>query len=82
MTALLRTARRLLLSLLIAAPLTATAQNALRIDIAGVGAKQIPIAIFPFDTNDPLLTYGQTVAQVVRSNLARRYRLLMWSTTS
>lgn len=71
MTALLRTARRLLLSLLIAAPLTATAQNALRIDIAGVGAKQIPIAIFPFDTNDPLLTYGQTVAQVVRSNLAR-----------
>lgn len=52
-------------------PLIGTAQNVLRIDIAGLGDKQIPIAIAPLDTNDPALTYGQTVAQVVRANLAR-----------
>lgn len=50
---------------------TAHAQGALRIDIAGVGAKQIPIAIAPFDSNEPGNAYGLTAAQVVRSDLAR-----------
>lgn len=47
------------------------AQGALRIDIAGVGAKQIAIAIAPFDSNEPNNAYGITAAQVTRSDLAR-----------
>ncbi len=43
----------------------------LRIDITGVGTRQIPIAIAPFDATDAAKKYSQTVTDVVRADLAR-----------
>ena len=68
--------QRMLWSLISAAvlgffSLTAFAQSALRIDIAGVGARQIPIAVAPFDTSDAEAAFAKTVADVVRADLAR-----------
>lgn len=49
----------------------AQAQNALRIDIAGVGARQIPVAIAPFDAGPGQEALSQTINNVIRANLAR-----------
>lgn len=43
----------------------------LRIDITGVGTRQIPIAIAPFDANEAAKKFSQTVTDVVRADLAR-----------
>jgi len=49
-------------------------QNALRIDITGVGARQIPVAIAPFESATADTAFNQTVTQVIRSNLSRSGR--------
>ena len=43
----------------------------LRIDITGVGTKQIPIAVAPFDATETAKAFSQTVTDVVRADLAR-----------
>ena len=50
---------------------TAQAQTPLRIDITGVGAKQIPIAVAPFDATDPTQRLTRIVTDVIRADLAR-----------
>ncbi len=49
----------------------AVAQTPLRIDITGVGQRQIPVAVAPFDETDQTQRYGRIVTEVVRANLAR-----------
>lgn len=59
-----------MLSLMLAAT-QAFAQTPLRIDISGVGTRQIPIAIAPFDAKQNAEPYAQTVVDVIRADLAR-----------
>lgn len=49
----------------------AAAQTPLRIDITGVGQRQIPVAIAPFDETDQTQRYGRIVTEVIRADLAR-----------
>jgi TolB protein len=59
---------------LLLASFATLAQDALRIDIAGVGTRQIPIAIAPFKTETTEAAeaaFAQTVVSVIRANLAR-----------
>lgn len=51
--------------------LSAFAQNALRIDITGVGARQIPVAVAPFESAEASAKFAGTVASVIRANLIR-----------
>ncbi len=46
-------------------------QTPLRIDITGVGQRQIPVAVAPLDETDQTQRYGRIVAEVVRADLAR-----------
>ncbi len=46
-------------------------QTPLRIDITGVGQRQIPVAVAPFDETDQTQRYGRIVTEVVRADLAR-----------
>jgi TolB protein len=63
------------LVLLLAALLGHPAHAQLRVDIAGVGATQYPVAIADFASGDPA---GQQVAQVIRDDLNRtgQFRLI------
>jgi TolB protein len=47
------------------------AQAPLRIDITGVGSRQIPVAVAPFDTPESARTFSRTITDVIRANLAR-----------
>ena len=49
----------------------AQAQAPLRIDITGVGSRQIPVAVAPFDTPESARTFSRTITDVIRANLAR-----------
>ncbi len=49
----------------------AAAQTPLRIDITGVGQRQIPVAVAPFDETDQTQRYGRIVTEVIRADLAR-----------
>ncbi len=51
--------------------LPALAQSALRIDITGVGARQIPVAVAPFESAETDTKFASTVASVIRANLIR-----------
>lgn len=65
---------RALVSLLVLAPFFQAAHAQLRVDIAGVGATQYPIAIADF-SGDPK---GQLIGQVIRDDLSRsgQFRLI------
>lgn len=52
-------------------PIGLAQMTPLRIDITGVGTKQIPIAVVPFDTSETAKAFSQTVTDVVRADLAR-----------
>ncbi len=67
---------RLLLAIVIAMlfgliSAAAVAQTPLRIDITGVGQRQIPVAVAPFDEQDQTQRYGRIVTEVIRADLAR-----------
>lgn len=47
------------------------AQTPLRIDITGVGQRQIPVAVAPFDETEQTQRYGRIVTEVIRADLAR-----------
>ena len=47
------------------------AQAPLRIDITGVGSRQIPVAVAPFDASEPARNFSRTITDVIRANLAR-----------
>jgi TolB protein len=49
----------------------AHAQSPLRIDITGVGTKQIPVAVAPFDAQEPTQRLSRIVTDVIRADLAR-----------
>lgn len=49
----------------------AQAQAPLRIDITGVGSRQIPVAVAPFDVPEPAKNFSRTITDVIRANLAR-----------
>ena len=49
----------------------AAAQTPLRIDITGVGTRQIPVAVAPFDSTEPALKFSRTITDVIRADLAR-----------
>ena len=49
----------------------ATAQTPLRIDITGVGTRQIPVAVAPLDAASGTQDFATTVIDVVRANLQR-----------
>jgi TolB protein len=49
----------------------AAAQTPLRIDITGVGTRQIPVAVAPFDSTEPALKFSRTITEVIRADLAR-----------
>ncbi len=49
----------------------AQAQAPLRIDITGVGSRQIPVAVAPFDASEPARNFSRTITDVIRANLAR-----------
>lgn len=49
----------------------AQAQAPLRIDITGVGSRQIPVAVAPFDAPEPARNFSRTITDVIRANLAR-----------
>ena len=49
----------------------ALAQAPLRIDITGVGSRQIPVAVAPFDAPEPARNFSRTITDVIRANLAR-----------
>ena len=49
----------------------AGAQSPLRIDITGVGSRQIPVAVAPFDATEPAKNFSRTITDVIRANLAR-----------
>jgi len=66
-----RPLRRVLQTVLLLIASQALAQTPLRIDITGVGTRQTPIAIAPFDASDPTKNHAQIVAEVIRSDLAR-----------
>jgi TolB protein len=59
------------IAIALAASAPAQAQSPLRIDITGVGARLIPVAIAPFDTTESNQRLSQIVAEVVRANLTR-----------
>lgn len=66
----------LLLPLLFAALLNfacsvAQAQSPLRIDITGVGSRQIPVAVAPFDATEPTKNFSRIINDVIRANLTR-----------
>lgn len=68
--------RAMLFALLLATTLglvsaNAIAQTPLRIDITGVGQRQIPVAVAPFDETEQTQRYGRIVTEVVRADLAR-----------
>jgi TolB protein len=67
---------RLLASLVSAVALLITAthvlaQSPLRIDITGVGTRQIPVALAPLDAAPGTQEFAATVMEVVRANLQR-----------
>lgn len=47
------------------------AQTPLRIDITGIGSRQIPLAVAPFDASEPSKNLSRTITDVIRANLAR-----------
>ncbi len=49
----------------------ALAQAPLRIDITGVGSRQIPVAVAPFDATDSAKSFSLTITGVIRANLSR-----------
>ncbi|MBU3724106.1 MAG: Tol-Pal system protein TolB [Burkholderiaceae bacterium] len=49
----------------------AIAQSPLRIEITGVGTRQIPIAIAPLDASEPSRKQALTIADVIRADLTR-----------
>jgi TolB protein len=50
---------------------SAQAQAPLRIDITGIGSRQIPVAVAPFDAPEPARNFSRTITDVIRANLAR-----------
>ena len=60
-----------LLGLLCLAASPLQAQNPLRIEITGVGAKLIPVAIAPLDASDTQAKLAQVTTDVVKANLLR-----------
>lgn len=61
----------IVIAVFVAAHTIAFAQSPLRIDISGVGARQIPIAVAPFDAQQDAANFAQTVVDVIRADLAR-----------
>jgi TolB protein len=62
--------------ILLTAPLTlfvslSHAQERIRVETFGVGQKQTPVAVAPFDAPDPARNFSRTITDVIRANLAR-----------
>jgi len=57
--------------LLIATASEGFTQAPLRIDITGVGSRQIPVAVAPFESPEQTKNFSRTITDVIRSNLAR-----------